>query len=152
MVPVGGRTQPHEVCVPYPSQGHWQPLLALALDLALMGGDALMGLPGFRFEAIPDGLPQSDTDATQDVPALSDSIRKNCLGPFKELLVKLGELSEMPPVTCIISDGVTGFGSRAAVEVSIPEVQFWSIGYFTFFPKCLAYAPLFFTSIILFWF
>ncbi|CAL2266915.1 unnamed protein product [Prunus armeniaca] len=64
-----------------------------------------MGLPGFRFEAIPDGLPPFDKDATQDVPALSDSIRKNRLGPFKELLDKLGELSEVDPVTCIISDG-----------------------------------------------
>ncbi|CAL2266913.1 unnamed protein product [Prunus armeniaca] len=148
MAPVGGRTQqPHVVCVPYPSQGHVSPMMQLAKLLHSRGfhitfvnsefnhrrliksqghPSSLVGLPGFRFEAIPDGLPPSDKDATQDVPALSDSIRKNCLGPFKELLVKLGELSEVPPVTCVISDGVMGFGSRAAVELGIPEVQFWT--------------------------
>ncbi|XP_021802878.1 linamarin synthase 2-like, partial [Prunus avium] len=148
MAPVGDRTQqPHVVCVPYPSQGHVSPMMQLAKLLHSKGfhitfvnsefnhrrlirsqghPSSLVGLPGFRFEAIPDGLPPSDKDATQDVPALSDSIRKNCLSPFKELLVKLGELSEVPPVTCVISDGVMGFGSRAAVELGIPEVQFWT--------------------------
>ncbi|CAL9001690.1 unnamed protein product [Prunus brigantina] len=127
MVPVGGRTQPHVICVPYPSQGHCSSLFARADTIPILtAGSALRGLPGFRFEAIPDGLPPSDKDATQDVPILSDSIRKNYLGPFKELLVKLGELSEVPPVTCIISDGVMGFGSRAAVELGIPEIPFWT--------------------------
>ena len=40
------------------------------------GLNYLKGLPDFWFETIPDGLPHSDRDATQDVPALCDSTRK----------------------------------------------------------------------------
>ncbi|KAH7566885.1 hypothetical protein JRO89_XS08G0248900 [Xanthoceras sorbifolium] len=50
------------------------------------GPDALKGLPDFRFETIPDGLPPSDRDATQDVRALCDSTRKNCWVPLVELV------------------------------------------------------------------
>ncbi|KAL6227735.1 hypothetical protein ACLB2K_001692 [Fragaria x ananassa] len=147
MVETESNTQPHVVCVPYPSQGHISPMMQLAKLLNSRGfhitfvntefnhrrlvrsrghTSSLSHLPDFRFETIPDGLPPSDKDATQDVPALSDSTRNNCLAPFKELLIKLDKLSEVPPVSCVISDGVMGFGREAAVELGIPEVQFWT--------------------------
>ena len=75
-------------------------------------------------------MPPSDKDATQDVPALCDSTRKTCLGPFKELLIKLDSSSsssyEVPKVSCVITDGVMGFGREAAKQLGIPEVQFWT--------------------------
>ncbi|TVU13636.1 hypothetical protein EJB05_37056, partial [Eragrostis curvula] len=43
------------------------------------GAAALDGVPGFRFAAIPDGLPPSDADATQDIPALCYSTMTTCL-------------------------------------------------------------------------
>lgn len=143
-----GARKPHAVCVPYPSQGHVTPMMHLAKLLhsrgfhitfvntefnhrrliRSRGPDSVEGLPDFRFETIPDGLPlpPSDFDATQDVPSLCDSTRKNCLAPFKELLTKLNSSSEVPPVTCVISDGVMSFGIKAAEEFSIPQVQFWT--------------------------
>ncbi|XP_062149340.1 linamarin synthase 2-like [Alnus glutinosa] len=139
-------SKPHAICVPYPSQGHVTPMMRLAKLLhsrgfhitfvntefnhmrliRSKGPDYIQGLPDFRFETIPDGLPPSDRDATQDVPALCDSTRKNCLVPFKELVLKLNSSSEVPPVTCIVSDGVMGFGRNAAKELGIPDVQFWT--------------------------
>ncbi|EXB29476.1 UDP-glycosyltransferase 85A1 [Morus notabilis] len=141
-------SKPHVVCVPYPSQGHVNPMMQLAKLLhsrgfhvtfvntefnhnrliRSRGADSVKGLPDFRFEAIPEGLPRSDRDATQDVPALCDSTRKNCLAPFKELLLKLNSLApeKVPPVTCIISDGVMSFAIKAGEELGIPEVQFWT--------------------------
>ncbi|XVF61611.1 hypothetical protein PTKIN_Ptkin08bG0144400 [Pterospermum kingtungense] len=139
-------SKPHAVCVPYPSQGHVSPLMQLAKLLhprgfhitfvntehnhkrliRSKGPDSVKGLPDFQFETIPDGLPPSDRDATQDVPALSDSTRKNCLAPFLELVAKLNSSPHVPTVTCIVSDGVMSFAIKAAEVLGIPEVQFWT--------------------------
>ncbi|KAK8710920.1 hypothetical protein V6N13_146229 [Hibiscus sabdariffa] len=137
--------KPHVVCIPCPAQGHVTPMMQLAKLmhsrgfhitfvntefnhrrlLRSKGAEAVKGLPDFRFETIPDGLPESDLDATQDVPSLSDSTRKNCLAPFLELIAKLNT-SEVPPVSCIVSDGVMSFGIEAGRLLGIPEFQFWT--------------------------
>lgn len=138
--------KPHAVLLPYPAQGHVNPLMQLARLLHSKGfhvtfvntefnhrrlvrsngPEFFKGLLDFRFETIPDGLPPSDRDATQDIWALSDSVRKNCLDPFRELLAKLNSSPELPPVTCIISDGLMSFAIEAAEELGIPEIQFWT--------------------------
>lgn len=81
----------------------------------------------FQFETIPDGLPPSDRDATQDIRLLCESTRKNCLGPLLELIKnKLNTCSTIPKVSFIISDGIMSFGMKAAEELGIPGVQFWT--------------------------
>ncbi|XP_050291191.1 linamarin synthase 2-like isoform X5 [Quercus robur] len=139
-------TKPHAVCVPFPAQGHVSPMMRLAKLLHSRGFhitfvntefnhrrlirskglEYIKGLPDFQFATIPDGLPPSDRDATQDIPALCDSTRKNCLAPFKELVLKLNSSSEVPLVTCIVSDGIMSFAIKAGEELGIPEVQFWT--------------------------
>lgn len=140
--------KPHAVCVPFPTQGHLNPLLKLAKLLhhkgfhitfvnteynhkrllKSKGANSLNGLPDFRFETIPDGLPEltDNTDATQDIPTLCDSTRKNFIGPFRQLLEKINHTccSNVPPVTCIISDTVFTF--QASEELGIPNIQFWT--------------------------
>ena len=138
--------KPHAVLVPLSAQGHVNPLIRLAKVLHAKGfhitfvntefnhkrliwskGPAsVKRFHDFRFETIPDGMPPSDKDATQDVPRLCDSVRKNCLVPFKELLIKLNSSSEVPPVSCVISDGGMSFAIKAAEDLGIPEVQFWT--------------------------
>ncbi|KAJ9705802.1 hypothetical protein PVL29_003757 [Vitis rotundifolia] len=92
------------------------------------GPNSLDGLSDFRFETIPDGLPPSDADATQDIPSLCDSTTKNCLAPFCALLTKLNDpsYSPGPPVSCIVSDGVMSFTLDAAEKFGVPEVVFWT--------------------------
>lgn len=142
--------KPHVVCIPGPAQGHIKAMLKLAKLLHSKGilitfvntefnhkrilknggPNSVGGLPGFRFETIPDGLPPSNVDATQDVPALCESVRKNCLAPFQDLLAKLNgadEGLEFPPVTSIISDGFMTFTIDAAELLGIPIVLFWTI-------------------------
>ncbi|PON50347.1 UDP-glucuronosyl/UDP-glucosyltransferase [Trema orientale] len=140
--------KPHVVCVPYPSQGHVDPVLKLAKLLYTKGfhvtfvntefnhrrllksrgTNSLDGLTSFKFETIPDGLPPSDMDATQDIPSLNVSITKTCLKPFRELLKKLNNSSSdgVSPVTCIVSDGVMSFTLETAKELGVPEVIFWT--------------------------
>ncbi|KAK0576604.1 hypothetical protein LWI29_020459 [Acer saccharum] len=148
--------KPHAVCIPYPAQGHINPMLKVAKLLhnkgfhitfvnsefnhkrllKSRGPKALDGLPTFRFETIPDGLPPMDVDATQDIPSLCFSTRKHGLAPFKQLLNKLNDSSDAPPVTCIVSDGVMSFTLDAAEELGVPEVLFWTTSACGFLAYC----------------
>ncbi|XP_026434303.1 linamarin synthase 1-like [Papaver somniferum] len=151
--------EPHVVLVPYPSQGHITPFMELGkllhsrgFHITLVntefnhkrllrasGLEALNAYRGFKFETIPDGLPPSDRDATQDVPSLCVATRKNLFGPFIDLVKnKLNSSSSSPTVTCIIADGVMSFATKAAKELGILAVRFWTasacsfIGYLQF--------------------
>ncbi|OVA18812.1 UDP-glucuronosyl/UDP-glucosyltransferase [Macleaya cordata] len=138
--------KPHAICIPYPAQGHISPMLKLAKYLHFRGfhitfvntefnhqrlvksrgSDSVNILDDFRFETIPDGLPPSDPDVTQDIPSLCNSVRKNCLVPFRDLINRLNDSSDVPNVTCIVSDGVMSFTLQAAEELDIPEVVFFT--------------------------
>ncbi|KAI6687793.1 hypothetical protein NL676_024621 [Syzygium grande] len=142
--------KPHAVCIPYPAQGHISPMLNLAKLLhhrgfhvtfvnteynhnrllRSRGPASLDGLPSFQFRAIPDGLPPSNGDATQDIPALCQSTQKLCLPYFQDLLERLNEesaTSGFPPASCVVSDGGMSFTLDAAKAVGVPEVLFWTI-------------------------
>nr|AFJ52995.1 UDP-glycosyltransferase 1 [Linum usitatissimum] len=142
-----GQLAPHAICLPFPGQGHINPMLKLAKLLHQKGfhitfvntefshrrllqsrASSFENLPGrFRFETIPDGLPPSfDEDATtQDVPSVCDSTKRTCSGPFKRLVSKLNDAasSVVPPVTCIVSDCMMGFTMQVAKELGIPNVM-----------------------------
>ncbi|KAH0761401.1 hypothetical protein KY290_017474 [Solanum tuberosum] len=138
--------KPHAVCVPFPAQGHVIPFMKLAKILhsrgfyvtfvnteynhrrliQSQGPDFEKSFQDFKFETIPEGLPPSDRDATQDPVLLCDSIRKNCLTPFQDLLSKLISSPVIPPISCIISDGMMSFAIKAAQEFGILDVQFWT--------------------------
>ncbi|KAI5339929.1 hypothetical protein L3X38_019203 [Prunus dulcis] len=145
-------TKPHAVCIPFPAQSHIKAMLKFAKllhhrgfhitfvntefnhkrFLKSLGPNSLDGLPDFQFEAIPDNLPDSNEDTTQDVTLLCESVRKNFLAPFHTLLAKLNndaiETSSNPPVTCIASDGfLSTFTITAAEEIGAPIVLFYTV-------------------------
>ncbi|CAL5385964.1 unnamed protein product [Camellia sinensis] len=98
--------------------------------LKSQGPHSLSGTASFRFETIPDGLPPSEADATQDIPALCHSIMHNFIDPFRVLLDKLNDeaaaSSEVTPVTCVVSDGAMScFTLKVAEEMGIPAVIFF---------------------------
>jgi hypothetical protein len=141
---------PHVVCVPYPAQGHITPMLKMAKLLHARGfhvtfvntefnhrrllhsrgRDALDGVQRFRFASMPDGLPSSDANATQDVPALCYSTMTKCLPHLLSLLSKLnsGDSSSgaPPPVTCLVVDAVMSFGYDAARAIGVPCAALWT--------------------------
>ncbi|KAL8156012.1 7-deoxyloganetin glucosyltransferase-like [Apium graveolens] len=141
-------SKPHALCIPYPAQGHVSPMLKLAKLLhqkgfhisfvntefnhnrliKSRGPGALDGLPDFRFYSIPDGLPPSDPNATQDIPTLCKYTSLYCLAPFSNLISRLNKssVSGVPPVTCIVSDGIMSFTLKAAEQFGIPEVLLWT--------------------------
>ncbi|KAI3770187.1 hypothetical protein L6452_01311 [Arctium lappa] len=138
--------KPHAVCIPYPAQGHINPMMLLAKLLHFKGfhisfvnthynhnrllrargPSSLDGLPDFRFYSIPDGLPPSEAEATQSIPALCESVPKHSLEPFCELVGRLSSKEEVPPVSCIVSDGCMSFTLEVAERFGLPEVLFWT--------------------------
>ncbi|KAI5583511.1 hypothetical protein BDE02_06G019300 [Populus trichocarpa] len=141
--------KPHVICIPCPAQSHVKAMLKLAKllhyrgfritfvntefnhrrMLKSRGPYSLNGLPDFRFESIPDGLPPSDENATQDGQAILEACKKNLLAPFNELLAKLNDTasSDVPQVTCIVSDGFVPAAITAAQRHGIPVALFFSI-------------------------
>ncbi|RZC77775.1 hypothetical protein C5167_002014 [Papaver somniferum] len=152
----------HVVSVPYPTQSHISAMMKLAKILHFRGfhitfvntefnhqrllnsrgPDSLTGLPDFRFETIPDGLPPPvNPNASQDFIALSISIQKNGLEPFRNLIHKLNDnkYSNVPPVSFIVSDSFMSFTLQAAKEFGIPEMLYCPISFCAF--ACFPHFP-----------
>ncbi|KAL1812131.1 hypothetical protein ACET3Z_022196 [Daucus carota] len=140
-------SKPHALCIPLPAQGHVNPMLKLAKLLhqrgfhisfvnnefnhrrllKARGPAALDGLPDFRYYAIPDGVPPTDPDATQHPALLFTYTPVHCLEPLEKLVSEFNdEASDVPPVTCIIADGLMSFALKAAQHPEIPKVLFWT--------------------------
>ncbi|XP_059437895.1 7-deoxyloganetin glucosyltransferase-like isoform X1 [Corylus avellana] len=142
--------KPHAICVPLPFQSHIKAMLKFSKLLHQKGfhitfvntdfnhhrliksnasGSSLDSFPDFRFQTIPDGLPPSDPNATQDVISLFDSVSKNMLPPFSDLLNNLNTATPNvnPPVTCIVSDAFMSFTITAAEKLGIPVVMLLTI-------------------------
>ncbi|KAI3896289.1 hypothetical protein MKW92_023051 [Papaver armeniacum] len=151
----------HVVCIPYPLQSHISAMMKLAKILHFQGfhitfvntefnhqrilnsrgPDSLKGLPDFRFETIPDGLPPTDPNAGQDILALVSATQQNCLEPFRNLINKLknsNTYSNVPPVSYIISDACMSFTLQAGKDLGIPVISYWANS-FCFFGSFLHY-------------
>ncbi|KAK9286788.1 hypothetical protein L1049_015193 [Liquidambar formosana] len=138
--------KPHAVCVPLPAQGHINPMLKLAKLLHFRGfhitfvhtefnhqrlvksrgPDSLKGFDDFQFETISDGLPVTNQRGILDLPTLCVAMPKGGLLSFRDLITKLIASSDVPPVTCIVSDGVMSFTLEVAEEFGIPETMFFT--------------------------
>ncbi|XP_044378803.1 UDP-glycosyltransferase 85A1-like [Triticum aestivum] len=136
----------HAVFFPFPAQGHVKAALGLAQLLHRCHGfqvtfvhtaehnrrrllrscglGALAGVSGFRFAAVPDGLPPFEVDASQDMGALLSTTE--ALVPHLRSLVA----GLLPPVSCVISDVEhVLYGSR---EMGTPCVTFFTTSAFAF--------------------
>jgi len=141
--------KPHAVLIPYPLQGHINPLLKLAKLLHLKGfhitfvnteynhnrllksrgSNSLDGFTDFVFETIQDGLTpmEGNGDVSQDLTSLSQSVSKNFIKPFGELLARLHDSANaalIPPVTCLVSDCYMPFTIQVAEENALPNLLF----------------------------
>ncbi|KAK3185065.1 hypothetical protein Dsin_032351 [Dipteronia sinensis] len=136
-------SKPHATCIPLPAQGHINPMLKLAKLLHFKGfhitfvhtefnqrrlltsggPDFLKGLPDFMFETISDGLPSTNPRGILDLPLLCQKLPVHGLSSFRKLITRLNSSSSgVPPVSCIVSDGVMSFTLEAAKEFGIPEI------------------------------
>lgn len=137
--------RPHAVCIPLPAQGHINPMLKLAKLLhskgfyitfvhteynynrvvKSRGPDSVHGPNDFGFETVSDGLPWTNQRRIIDLPDLCVSMPIHLLQSFRGLITKLNANSSsniIPPVSCIVSDGVMSFTMEVAEEFGIPEI------------------------------
>ncbi|XP_050379385.1 7-deoxyloganetin glucosyltransferase-like [Argentina anserina] len=160
--------KPHAVCVPSPFQSHIKAMLQFAQllhhrgfhitfvntefnhrrFLKSHGHNSLDQFPDFKFETIPDGLPSSDENNSQDLTLVMNSLRKHFSAPFRNLLNKLS-VNKNLPVTSIVSDGFMPFTVTVAAELEIPIALFFTlagVGFMSFklFPTLVekGFAPL----------
>lgn len=139
--------KPHAAFLPFPVQGHINPMLDLAKLLhsrgfhitfintefnhgRLIKSGALnptVRIDGFRFETIPDGLDTPEMDATQNVRELAYSTSKRCLGPLKQLIERLNRDHEWgPPISCMIRDASMRFARR--LDLGLVDVTVCTMG------------------------
>ncbi|XP_058181845.1 7-deoxyloganetic acid glucosyl transferase-like [Rhododendron vialii] len=142
---------PRVLIFPYPAQGHVNPMLKLAELLChaglhvtflvthfthrrlLCNSTALISrltrYSGFRFEAIPDGLPEDDLRSGDRVMEQFRSFRVTAKPLLRELLGSDGGKdsgSGRKRASCIIADGTLSFAIDVGEEVGIPVIIFWT--------------------------
>uniref|UniRef100_A0A8I6XJ31 Glycosyltransferase N-terminal domain-containing protein n=1 Tax=Hordeum vulgare subsp. vulgare TaxID=112509 RepID=A0A8I6XJ31_HORVV len=140
------KAKPHVLLIPFPAQGHVNPLIRLAKALHMRsfhvtfvhtehnhrrllrsrGPGVVEEVPGFRFETIPDGLPLAELDGIQDIWKLCEATRRTCPGHVRELVERLSRTHGIPPVTCVIADGAMGFVVHVAKEMGLPAYLFFT--------------------------
>ncbi|MCO5597810.1 hypothetical protein L7F22_051894 [Adiantum nelumboides] len=141
---------PHVLVVPYPAQGHTNPVLSIARFLVANGifvtlVQASNGLipqtnstpsngnhsaPAeaslMRHETIPSGFDNSKPLSTETLMASNDVMRN----AFNELLQKL-MLEDNAPV-CLFIDSFFGWGHAMAVDFGLSHVDLYTSAAFTF--------------------
>ncbi|KAL5708709.1 7-deoxyloganetic acid glucosyltransferase [Ranunculus cassubicifolius] len=137
---------PHVLIFPFPAQGHINCMLKLAELLCLSNlhvtflnteynhlrlhkstdvGARFACFPRFRFQTISDGTPVDQPRSLDFFSGLLYSIKTVIQPIFKEMLFSGQLISDnMPPVTCIIADGILTFTIDVAEELGIASIAF----------------------------
>ncbi|KAL1535560.1 7-deoxyloganetic acid glucosyltransferase [Salvia divinorum] len=137
---MGKETCPHVVIFPLPLQGPVKCMLKLAEMLSLAGirvtfinshhvhrrlPDAaayFSKYPDFRFQTLPDGLPDDNPRTGDQILNLLKSMEAVSLPVFRQILS-----SGSPAATCLIADGVFIFAASVAADVGVPLLYFDTI-------------------------
>lgn len=137
---------PHAVLIPYPTAGHLNPMLELAKLLRsrgffitfvntefshqqllkTVGSDVMSATNNLRFETIADGVSQSDSESPDHVFRVWFLIQKNSPAPLRDLILKLHSSSDLPPLTCIVTNFLMNFTRGVAEQLGVPELVFWT--------------------------
>jgi hypothetical protein len=139
--------KPHVVCIPFPLQGHINPMLKIAKllhhkgfhvtfvntefnhkgILDARGPNALDGLPDFCFETLPIEHPPSNShiSATLNLLVLRQACGKSLLSPLRDLIARLNDTAANPPVTCMVSDAMLTYTQVLTEELEMPNVFVW---------------------------
>lgn len=137
--------QPHVLVLPFPAQGHIKPMLCLAELLCQAGlrvtflnthhshrrlnnlQDLSTRFPTLHFESVSDGLPEDHPRNLVHFMHLVHSIKNVTKPLLRDLLTSLSLKTDIPPVSCIIADGILSFAIDVAEELQIKVIIFRTI-------------------------
>uniref|UniRef100_A0A0D6QS53 Glycosyltransferase n=1 Tax=Araucaria cunninghamii TaxID=56994 RepID=A0A0D6QS53_ARACU len=135
--------KPHVVVLPYPAQGHVNPMMEFSKRLAsknihvtfviteasrarmlqAQGSVLASPLPDIQFETISDGLPV-DFDRHKDVQRVLGLLQTVGGQTFEELIHRLE--GEGESVSCIVYDSFLPWVPEIAKKLNIPSAFFWT--------------------------
>ncbi|XP_073127924.1 7-deoxyloganetic acid glucosyl transferase-like [Henckelia pumila] len=142
---------PHVLIFPLPAQGHLNSMLNLAQLLCLSHfhvtfivsefnhrrllnhtttHSTFARYPGFRFQTIPDGLPDHHPRAGLRAMDIIPSVLKISGPCFNQMMIEnhlFASAGSTRPVTCIIADGWLSFAADFAEENGIPLIYFRTV-------------------------
>lgn len=137
--------RPHAILVPFPVQGHINPMLCLAHNLSSHGfivtfvttefnhsrtlngyndsyRNAEKGNGWIDFRAIPDGLPEDD--GRTDFARLA-RVTETAMPSFLRRLVEEINNEEVEKVTCMVADFFTAWALDVANHFMLQTAAFW---------------------------
>ncbi|GLJ28288.1 hypothetical protein SUGI_0556020 [Cryptomeria japonica] len=139
---MGMKNRPHVVMLAFPAVGHVKPMMQFSKILSARGfyitfinteymqekmlkSGSIQSMSDISFETIPDGLPPQHRRTSQ-IDQLCKSITDNCPVHFEKLIDKLKSTAEVPPLSCIIYNGLMSWAQKSAKRLGIPGVYFWT--------------------------
>ncbi|XP_059076998.1 gallate 1-beta-glucosyltransferase 84A23-like [Cryptomeria japonica] len=138
--------QPHVVVIPYPAQGHMNPLMEFVKRLVCknlhvtfittekarermvqaqdgVAAHVTTDLKDIRIETISDGL-SPDGEEMEDVEMIFDLLRKVGGLTFEQVIERLN--SQGSTVSCIVYDSILNWVPDIANKFNIPSAFFWT--------------------------
>ncbi|PIN07917.1 7-deoxyloganetin glucosyltransferase [Handroanthus impetiginosus] len=113
--------------------------------------------PNFRFQTVPDGLPDGNPRTGDQIPNLLESMEATAVPIFREM-VRTGVYGPVwgDPISCIIADGIFTFATGIAEESNVPLLYFDTVspcGFWTYMclPKLIEAGELPFGGKVLFY-
>ena len=134
--------KPRIILVPYPAQGHVNPMQKLASAFVSDGLEPVIALPQYihrqmllhvdqkddeiRWVALPDGL---EEEAAPDFFGIESAMERCMPSHLEELVHKLGEDGE---VVCVVVDLLASWAIEVAARCGIPAAGFWPAMFATY--------------------
>ncbi|KAH9307213.1 hypothetical protein KI387_035124 [Taxus chinensis] len=135
--------RPHALLLPFPAQGHVNPMMQLSTILSarsfyitfvnteyihdrMLKSGSTKSMADFRFETIPDGFPLEHSRTHNELSEVCKSMVDICPAHLEKVVDKLKGKSDVPPLTCIVYDGCMSWAQKTAIKLGVPGISFWT--------------------------
>ncbi|GLJ23727.1 hypothetical protein SUGI_0449740 [Cryptomeria japonica] len=135
--------RPHALMLAFPAHGHVKPMMQFAQVFCAQGfhitlvntenmhdkmlkSGSIQSMGGISFESIPDGLPPQHGRTSHQIDELCKSLTNSFSPHFEKVIDKLNNSADVPPLSCIVYNGIMSWAQKSAKRLGIPGVSFWA--------------------------